>query len=45
MVDGISVELGREIHTKMPLLADVFKARDSGCEFHNFSGEMFSQSS
>lgn len=38
-------KLGREIHTKMPQLADVFKAKDSGCEFHNFSGEMFSQSS
>lgn len=45
MVGGISVELGREIHTKMPLLADVFKARDSGCESHTFSGEMFSESS
>ena len=44
MVDGISIdhELSGEIHTKMLLLADVFKARVSGCEFHNFSNEMFS---
>ena len=45
MVDGISIELSGEIHTKMLLLADVFKARDSYCEFHNLSGEIFSRSS
>lgn len=44
MVDGISVELSREIHTKMLLLADVFKARDSCCEFHNLLGEIVSRS-
>lgn len=45
MVDGISIELSGEIHTKMLLLVDVFKARDSCCEFRNLSGEIFSRSS